>query len=51
MSGLTEAHILCVSVQMEFSKRQSDGQGVDLLVQDACERERQAGRRQVCPED
>lgn len=39
MSGLTEAHVLCVSVQKEFSKRQSDRQEVDLLIQDACERE------------
>ena len=31
MSGLTEAHVLCVSVQKEFSKRQSDRLKADLL--------------------
>ena len=51
MSGLTEAHVLCVSVQMEFSKRQSDGQGVDLLVQDACERETSRQATGLSPED
>ena len=32
VSGLTEAQVLCVSVQKEFSERQSDRQEVDLLM-------------------
>ena len=37
MSGLTEAQVLRVSAQKEFSERQSDKQEVDLFIQDACE--------------
>ena len=32
VSGLTEAQVLCVSAQKEFSERQSDRQEVDLLM-------------------
>ena len=35
MSGLTEAWVLCVSAQKEFSKKQSECQEVDLLILDA----------------
>ena len=51
MSGFTEAHVLCVSVQKESSKRQSDRQEVDLLIQDACERETSGQATGLCPED
>ena len=44
VSGLTEVHVLCASAQTEFSKRQSDGQEIDLLRWDACERCQQAGK-------
>ena len=30
--GLTNAQVLCVSAQKEFSKKQSDGQEVDFLI-------------------
>ena len=43
MSGLTEAQVLHVSVQKEFSERQSDRQEIDLLRWDAWERCRQTG--------
>ena len=32
VSGLLKAQVLCVSVQKEFSERQSDGQDLDLLI-------------------
>ena len=35
MSGLTEAWVLCVSAQKEFSEKQSEYQEVDLLILDA----------------
>ena len=38
VSGHTEAQVLCVSAQKEFSERQSDRQEVDLLIKDACGR-------------
>ena len=40
MPGLTEAQILFVSAQ----KRQNDGHDVDLLIQDARERCKPAGK-------
>lgn len=42
MSGLTDAQVLCVSVQKEFRERGSDRQAVDLLIQ--ASRERCKGR-------
>ena len=44
MSGLTEVHVLLASVQKEFTERQSDRQGIDLLRYDACERCKWAGK-------
>ena len=35
VSGLTEAWVLCVSGQKEFSEKQSEYQEVDLLILDA----------------
>ena len=43
MSGLTEAQVLCVSEQKEFSETQGDRQEVDLLIQDTCKKCKQAG--------
>ena len=43
--GLTEAQVLCVSAQKEFSKKQSDRQEVDLLIQDTCEGQKLVGKR------
>ena len=44
MSGLTEAQVLCVPVQEEFNEGQSGKQDVDILIADACERCKQAGK-------
>ena len=44
MSGLTEAQVLCVPVQEEFNERQSGKQDVDILIEDACERCKHAGK-------
>ena len=44
MSGLTEVQVLHVSMQKEFSERQSDRQEIDLLGWDACERCKRAGK-------
>ena len=43
MSWLTEAQVHCVSVQKEFSERQSDEQETDLLTQDVCGSCKRAG--------
>ena len=51
VSGLNEPQAVYVSVQKEFSKRQSDRQEVDLLIQDACERETSGQATGLCPED
>ena len=45
MSGLTEAQVLCISVQKEFSERPSHRQEVNLLVQDLCQRCMWASKR------
>lgn len=47
MTGLTEAQVLCVSVQKESNERQSDTREVDVLIQDACEKCGRAVKRPV----
>ena len=39
-----EGQVPCVSVQKEFNERQSGKQDVVILIEDACERCKQAGK-------
>ena len=50
MSGLTDAQVLHVSAQKEFSERQSDRQETDLLGGEACKRCKQAVK-EALPKD
>ena len=49
MSGLSEIRDLHASAQEELSERQSDGEGTDVLGEDAWERRRRAGTETLPP--
>jgi len=50
MSRLTEVQVLCVSVQPEFRKKQTDRQEIELLRQGVCEGRKRAVKK-LCPEN